>query len=450
MHLFNIRKIATYILIIFTTIIPTDVVSASNSMTGEMHITIIIFDVTGSMVGKGDGQGINIFDEVKEMTAQILLYQPIDTYLEIIPFGRGVQEGNKFSAHIWSDRDRQEAINFIYSLEATELETWLSYSLQYGIGRFRDLETKLPDFQDRSQQILLITDGRGNGPGDIGNDGMFSIKNLISEYNLVKADYPNLYTRFYAIGEILSNIEIQDFEEAGVNVRQIGRDGVGKEIQTVTFEMNQITNERNSANAITDSSAYTSDSSGAWILSNMKEHLYFLILFALIAVCLAGYLVMRRKPSAITTPFTNSEDSDDTTVGASSLSLVIQEVLDDEESNDIMTVSEYSVKFIPNSSFTIGSDSEINHMVLDEKYPGKLLKVDIANNENGIYLTNKSDKEIWIGEMKLKSQKKNYVELWTRVQIKTPYSDSVFVIKKVDDYEVETEEDFLNELIEIR
>jgi len=194
----------------------------------EKYVNVLLFDVTGSMVGRGDGQGLDIFDNVKEITYSIIRGYTNDTYLVIIPFGRRVQENNIFEIHIRSNREKERAINFIRGLNATEPETWLTYSLGFAINKLRELEQKIPDFSNRKQQILLLTDGKGNGEGDLDANGNFTLDNFITNYQLGKTDFPYLFTRFFAFGDVLNQEQIKQLTDAGIETDKTIRQDVGK------------------------------------------------------------------------------------------------------------------------------------------------------------------------------------------------------------------------------
>ncbi len=207
----------------------------------EKYVNVFLFDVTGSMVGKGDGMGIDIFDDVKNIGKQIISGYSNDTYLVIIPFGHRVQEDNIFEIHIRSENDKKSAKEFIDGLEANEPETWLSYSLNFAINKLNELENRLPDFNERTQQLLLLTDGKGNGEGDLDEEGNFIIDNLIESYRIARTDHPHLYSRFFAVGDVLDQNKRERFIAEKVTVTEIGRGEIKTtKIHTVGVEPQRI------------------------------------------------------------------------------------------------------------------------------------------------------------------------------------------------------------------
>ncbi len=207
----------------------------------EKYANVFLFDVTGSMEGRGDGMGIDIFDDVKEISKNIIRNYSNDTYLVIIPFGHRVQEDNIFEIHIQSEDDKERAKEFVDDLKATELRTWLTYALEFGINTLGELQNRLPDFDERTQELLLLTDGKGNGPGDLDEDGNFTIDSLISLYRIARTDYPHLYNRFFSVGDILGPDKIERFISEGVSVTEIGRDEfITTKIHTVAVKPQRI------------------------------------------------------------------------------------------------------------------------------------------------------------------------------------------------------------------
>lgn len=206
----------------------------------EKYVNVFIFDVTGSMIGLGDGAGVDIFDDVKDIAERIVRGYSNDTHLVIIPFGRGVQEDNIYQRHIISDSDREDAIRFIRGLRANEPETWLSYSVRYGVDVLRSLEEEIPDFDDRTQQLLLLTDGRGNGPGDLGENGNFDIETLIEAFRLARSDFPHLFRRFFAVGDIFTDEELNRLNDEGVPPESTNIDEL-QEFQNVEVRPQRIT-----------------------------------------------------------------------------------------------------------------------------------------------------------------------------------------------------------------
>jgi hypothetical protein len=202
----------------------------------EKHLSVMVFDITGSMVGGIDGQRADIFDDVKDIAYRIIRGYPDDTYLVIIPFGRGVKYENVFEIQITSAEDKEKAIEFIANLRANEPETWLTYSLRYSFNKIRELENSMPDFHDRTREVLLLTDGLGNGPEDLDEDDKFSINNLINEYNMAQADFPYLYTTFFTVDEVLSESDREVFRQEGIDVVEVDREDVKVIVEIIESE----------------------------------------------------------------------------------------------------------------------------------------------------------------------------------------------------------------------
>jgi hypothetical protein len=192
----------------------------------EKYVDIIMFDVTRSMIGHGDGRGIDIFNDVKRVAKQVVSRQDSETYLVILPYGRRVLN-TIFAQEVTSDADRAKASDFIEKLQASESETWLTVSFTDAIKELGAVKSQLPDFEERTQQILIFTDGKGNGPGDPGLIG------FLKQHNLAQVDYPHLYTRFFAIGTVFSPEDSSKLVSAGVEIKGADRKS--------NFEMHTVT-----------------------------------------------------------------------------------------------------------------------------------------------------------------------------------------------------------------
>lgn len=188
------------------------------SQIADSSLTIVMIDVSGSMVGRGDGRGIDIFGEVKNTASQVVKDLNEETFLRIIPFHRGVEEDNIFRTYITDEQDKGRAVNFIRNLRAEGHQTWLTASFNTVKDVADRVLQNVPDSEDRLVDILIFTDGRGNGPGDE------DIKNFIRSYKMIKTDYPHLYTRFISIGNIFSEDEKEKFKETGIEEKEYDRE----------------------------------------------------------------------------------------------------------------------------------------------------------------------------------------------------------------------------------
>lgn len=185
---------------------------------------LILFDVTGSMEGRGDGMGIDIFDDVKAYAKQYVDDVNIGEILAIYPFAGGIRSapGQYFFRLIESENDKRAAKNFIDNLVADGQRTWLTVSYEQVTDKLKKLEEFIPDYKEktREQVILLYTDGKGNGPRD--ND----INHFINRFNLIRTDFDYLFTKFIVIGESIRHYDPEDMdklEEAEIEVVIAGR-----------------------------------------------------------------------------------------------------------------------------------------------------------------------------------------------------------------------------------
>jgi len=186
-------------------------------------------DVSGSMVGKGDGKGINVFDDVKKWIKDFIAGTKYGELIAIFPFDTGlkIETGKYFKRLIKSDSDKNDAYKFIDNLKAEGQNTWLTDSYATLLNRIKILHELIENYDksQRDQVILIYTDGKGNGPLDN------NIDNFIEKYKLIKNDYENLLTKFIVVGDIDVQIDKKDknkLEYNGINVTVTGRNNVSR------------------------------------------------------------------------------------------------------------------------------------------------------------------------------------------------------------------------------
>jgi len=186
---------------------------------------LIMFDVSGSMIGKGDGRGINIFNDVKRWAkayidevneGEILAIYPFDSRLKTKP-------GEYFLKVIRSDADKIAAKQFIDGLKALGQNTFLASSYEAAIQELKKFPELLPNYNrnEREQLILIYTDGKGNERPKDNNLDYF-----INVYELNKSDYRYLLTKFIFIGDIGVDIEWKDIsslQRHGIEIYQVPR-----------------------------------------------------------------------------------------------------------------------------------------------------------------------------------------------------------------------------------
>jgi hypothetical protein len=170
---------------------------------------ILLVDCSGSMIGLGDGRGINIFPDVKDALIRFVDMVEAGSYIVVLPFHQGVVDS--FKVRVQYPDDREKLKEYIRSLKATGDYTWLTISFQRALDVAGELG-RSPEGQRSVQTIFLYTDGRGNGPGDENMD------NMTQALKLRRIDNPYIYARVVTIGRIFKGKEREKLEKGGIQV----------------------------------------------------------------------------------------------------------------------------------------------------------------------------------------------------------------------------------------
>jgi hypothetical protein len=185
-------------------------------------VKIILFDVSKSMIGYGDGQGVDIFDEVKEAAEFMINNFPENDYLMIYPYHKNITE-NIYEALISDETDKKKAVSFINELSANGLSTYLTDSYMDALKRIDNIKKRISDNSD--VDVLILTDGKGNGSSDIDpSTGTFFLDNFIEKHKLVRSDYPFLLTKFVTFGEIFSTNQKNELKKDDIHVSEFNRE----------------------------------------------------------------------------------------------------------------------------------------------------------------------------------------------------------------------------------
>lgn len=193
---------------------------------GDTEIYLILFDVTGSMEGKGDGNGIKIFDKAKEAVTFFVNEVPDDNYLFIYPFHAGLSD-NRFQSIIRSGYGRKKAIDFITDLKAEGSLTWITESYRSALEETRAY-LRLHRVTASRVNVFLFTDGKGNHTDDA------EIENFLDVHRNASSDLP-LNTRFIAIGDIFQPVELNKLIAQQIGVYSFRRDNFNSINAFVTF-----------------------------------------------------------------------------------------------------------------------------------------------------------------------------------------------------------------------
>lgn len=170
---------------------------------------IFLIDVSGSMVGKGDGKGVNIFPKVKSAINNYIKNKvPPESVVTVIPFAEKIIEDKTFSVSENPDL-KINLLNYIDNLKAEGQNTNI-------YGSFYRCFEKISKINENEQiTILLFTDGKDNV-------GERSLEEMVNKFNWIKSDYPFLFVFYYFFGdgEVRGSDEI---ESSGMEVRSLNR-----------------------------------------------------------------------------------------------------------------------------------------------------------------------------------------------------------------------------------
>ncbi len=180
------------------------------------EMNLILFDISKSMEGFGDGQGIDIFGKEKEAAIFLVEHVPDNSFLMIMPFHEDIEK-NLFKARIQGDVDRIHAADYIHYLAAKGMQTSLTKSVQSAI-QAGDLAITMERFIPEFGNLYIFSDGKGNGTLDR------NIDNLIDAITIDDALMPTMNTQIIAIGNVFSKEELQKLAAANAHVISFDRE----------------------------------------------------------------------------------------------------------------------------------------------------------------------------------------------------------------------------------
>ena len=173
------RNLIIFILVSLTLLLPNN----SDAADDEFYFLI---DVSKSMIGEGDGLGIDIFDDVKFALRNLAENHIADTSgLIVVPFEDAIIDDVEYTFSNPGERDRFS--NFVTNLQATGSRTGIYDALDQILDRVNERNPP-------SSEIYLLTDGKDNASD-------MTIEQVIDQFRLVKASNPNVYLhvlRFYS------------------------------------------------------------------------------------------------------------------------------------------------------------------------------------------------------------------------------------------------------------
>jgi hypothetical protein len=200
-------------------------ITSALELSGKVHIYMM--DTSMSMIGKGDGRGIDIFQEVKDVTIWKIKNEvnPGD-YLMIFPFSSGIFSQNVIQKLIQNNSDIQDVIQQLQAMKADGNRTYLTRSFVYALEETKRLKEVLRLRKDSQIIITVFTDGRGNGAEDRGPDAM---RTFLAKHKIMKSDYPFMFTKLILLDQNLFPEEIKELmEREGVSVRELERESIKK------------------------------------------------------------------------------------------------------------------------------------------------------------------------------------------------------------------------------
>ena len=198
-------------------------VQAATAPTAKSAVndTVILLDVTGSMAGGGtDPRARNIWKQVVQAAANLILRQPTGTHLAIIPFDAGpawaeiyptpLQSAGNLTWQALSIAAQQRAIpKYLASLNPTGQITDIYDSVQYALQQLN----RWDPHHAHVQALYLYTDGLDNGPHQ--NLGIAGIAAL---FGAAHADNPYLYTVYNDLARQLPDSAVKRLERNGAHV----------------------------------------------------------------------------------------------------------------------------------------------------------------------------------------------------------------------------------------
>ncbi len=180
------------------------------------ELNLILFDVSKSMEGYGDGQGIDVFQQEKDAAIFLVEHVPNNSYLMVMPFHDNIEK-NLFKGRIEGDAQRIQAADFIHYLETSGNQTSLTKSVQSAIAA-GDLAITMERFIPEYGNLYIFSDGKGNDELD------HNIDNLIKAITIDDPLMPAMNTQIIAIGKVFSEEELKKLAEANAHVISFDRE----------------------------------------------------------------------------------------------------------------------------------------------------------------------------------------------------------------------------------
>lgn len=173
---------------------------------------IFLIDVSKSMIGYGDGQGNNIFPQVKNAIQQHLSNLKPGSKITIIPFAEKTRE-----AHTFKIDGSGRAADYVQSLEADGSNTNI-YGTLYQCLSSRSETTEKPI------AIYLFTDGNDNIQER-------DLTEVINKFNSITKKNPFVWVFYNDLSNKKNNTVLDKLEDSGVIVTELDRTTPPQQLQ---------------------------------------------------------------------------------------------------------------------------------------------------------------------------------------------------------------------------
>jgi hypothetical protein len=210
---------------------------ATNSRgTLPIHEYIILIDISGSMIGKGDGKGYVVLPQVKSAIKSYIRTQiPNDSKIEVILFEKSFLDSKIFYIDD-SPESKNEIDFFINELSGTGSMTNIYGALHHALGK---AEKK----GNAPTMILLFTDGHDNVHEK-------TIDDIVKYFKGIKDKNPFLFVfyNYLTFPDQFEDEDLNELENGGINVNRLDRTASSSKLQkhlsAIMGQMDEIRKKR--------------------------------------------------------------------------------------------------------------------------------------------------------------------------------------------------------------
>jgi len=205
---------------------------ATNSHGTPIQNYIFLIDISGSMVGKGDGKGYIVFPQVKTAIKEYIKTQiPDNSNIEVIQFEKSFLDSRTFTIDD-SQESRKRIDLFINELTATGRMTNVYGALHHALSK-SEKKGNLP------VMILLFTDGHDNVHEK-------TIDDIVKYFKGIKGRNPFLFVfyNYLTFPDKFEDEELNKLEQVGINVNRLDRtissSALQKRLSAIMAQMDEI------------------------------------------------------------------------------------------------------------------------------------------------------------------------------------------------------------------